>query len=222
MSTTTNGAAEADYSVIKFTEDYVASVSDLPAITVQRAIQRTLNHVLGNEVASAVGSAIDKLNADRVKAGEPELEEDELESEKARLTKEYRDEKFEAFTDGTWGLSMRGSSGPRVSAFETEYTRLLAVIAKTKLKAAEKNNGAVYDKTAKNWTFYRMENGEKVVASVRTIDSTIEEVKASTLAGTIKQREEAADEARRIVEMKQRRADIAKMAEPVGGEAFSV
>lgn len=225
MSTTngTANGAEQDFNTLVI-DDYATTVDALAPKTIQTAILRTFRHVLQNEVASAVSQRMEKLNADRTKAGEPELDEDELKFEKERITKELRDEKWEDILDGTWGLNTRGSSGPRVSAFETEYNRLLAAIAKAKLKAAEKNNGAVYDKTEKNWTFFRMlvnSEGvsEKVPASVRTVESTVEEIKASSVPGTVKQREEAAEEARRIVEFKQRRADMAKTA---GEEAFAI
>ncbi len=101
----------------------VVNLADLPDASVHVLIQRTLNHIYGNEAA-----AVEKRMKDK-----GEHTADEIGAAVAA----WREEKLDAILAGQ--LGMRGAGAPKATAFESllrsiAVERLVAKLAKAKLK----------------------------------------------------------------------------------------
>jgi len=126
---------------------YTIDESALPAVTVQRMLQTGVNHILGNEVASAVGSKIKAAIVDGTERKASDVKTDELETYRAAhesvvatWTHDLRTAKIAAMLDGT--LTVRSSGGGGVTRDPIEAA--CRAIAKLEVTAVLKNAGAKF------------------------------------------------------------------------------
>ena len=105
------------------------ALSDIPESSVATLVQRTMNHVYGNEMASYAAALKKKVD----ELGAAAYTEAQIES----MVADRREEKLDAILSGNLGV--RSAGAPRATAFEAllrsiATERLTAKLAKAKLK----------------------------------------------------------------------------------------
>lgn len=131
--------ATLDDSVITYGMDFSAPFNSFPAVNVARAFQRTVNHIMGNEVAASVLAGEKAHVAKKLGKSTADVTADELrshgynDSERAVALFDARVTKWAILTTGELGAR---TSGPRLTTIES-YIRdvcdeRLAAIARKK------------------------------------------------------------------------------------------
>lgn len=111
----------------------VVSFNDLPESNILVLCQRTVNHIMQNEVAAKVGA----WKKSYIEESGTEPDEDEIEAK----TEEFRDEQWSRITEGDMTLR---STGPRGTALET----VMREVAWEEIKAVLKANKVALPKKA--------------------------------------------------------------------------
>lgn len=165
-----------------------------------RLMSRGLTHVLGSEVASKVISAIERHE----KENGP-LAADEREQMKDDLTDEYRSNFIEEMHDGTFAVSGRGPSGPRLSTLESEVQKLVGERVRSIMAGMVKAKSATWDKDSKTWTL--------ADGSTRTLQECIDNFVQSDSPKNVAAMAEFRAEAEKEVARKAARAELTKADE---------
>lgn len=216
MSTTTNGTGGGvDLSKLVYVgygtadePDHTIDLNEINESTKHRLMTRGLTHVLGNEVASKMLTEFAKVVKDRKEAGEPDFDADETEAEKARITRELRDDTVTRIESGEWVTSTRAAAGPRLSSFESELKTRVANVVRARFRQWVKEGKAKADTAAKNWTLTQ-------TGKVLSLDDGIKIFMDSTHPETMSHKEKLVAEAHKAVADKAEAAKLAASA-PAG------